>query len=49
MSEEKFACAACGLEYDRETAVNECRRCHRSFCDECLDENGICVSCEESA
>jgi len=43
----KFVCAACGAEYDRETAVAECRMCHRSYCEECLDEKGFCVPCKE--
>jgi hypothetical protein len=44
-SEGQFACAACGAEYARETAVAECRMCHRAYCEECLDEKGFCVPC----
>jgi hypothetical protein len=44
---ESFTCAACGEDYARETAVAECRVCHRSHCDECINEKGICVPCEE--
>ena len=43
----EFACAACGKEYARESAVPECRVCHRSYCEECLDEQGLCVPCKE--
>ncbi|HYA43102.1 MAG TPA: hypothetical protein VEF34_17500 [Syntrophobacteraceae bacterium] len=46
-SKEQFVCAACGSDYDRETAVHECRVCHRSYCEECIDEQGICVPCRE--
>ena len=47
-SKEKFSCASCGSDFDRETAVQECRMCHRSFCQECIDEQGTCVPCVES-
>lgn len=47
MAEEKFTCAACGKEYDREMAVPECKMCHRTHCSECISEEGICVPCEE--
>lgn len=47
MSEDKFSCSACGIDFGRETAVHECRVCHRNFCDQCLDKNGLCVPCEE--
>lgn len=43
---QEFACAACGEEYDRESAVSECRICHRTFCDACVDEHNLCVPCE---
>ncbi len=43
----EFACAACGAEFARQTAVPECRVCHRSYCEECLDEQGMCVPCKE--
>ena len=45
-SEEDFACAACGEEFGRETVVAECRMCHRSYCEECIDERGLCVPCK---
>lgn len=48
MSNKMFNCAACGEDYDRESTVSECRMCHRSYCDQCIDENGICVPCKES-
>lgn len=47
MAQEKFECVACGKEFDRETAVKECRTCHRTYCDECISSEGICVPCEE--
>jgi len=47
MVDAKFSCAACGDEYAREVAVNECRVCHRTFCDECISEEGFCIPCEE--
>jgi len=46
-SHEPFVCAACGEDYGRETAVAECRICHRRFCDECLDQYGFCIPCAE--
>ena len=47
MKEEKFVCPACGNEKegDYRTTVNECRQCRRMHCDECIDENGLCVPC----
>ncbi len=45
---EQFACAACGEEFARETAVSECRVCHRSYCEECLDDQGLCVPCKKA-
>jgi hypothetical protein len=47
MSEKTFDCSACGRDFAHEMAVNECRRCHRSYCDECISEEGLCVPCEE--
>ncbi len=47
-SKEKFSCVACGSDFDRETAVQECRMCHRTVCDECIDEQGLCVPCGEN-
>ncbi len=47
--EEQFACAACGVDYARETAVQECRMCHRAYCEECIDKQGICVPCKEKS
>ncbi len=35
------------MDYDRESAVKECRICHRTHCDQCLDEEGLCVPCRE--
>jgi hypothetical protein len=46
-SKEQFSCAACGAEFARETAVPECRMCHRSYCEQCIDNEGICVPCKE--
>lgn len=45
--DEKFVCASCGEEFDVRTAINECRQCQRMYCDECLNEEGICVPCDE--
>lgn len=47
MKEELFECSACGPDYDRESAVKECRICHRAYCDQCLNEEGLCVPCRE--
>ncbi len=47
-SKEQFACAACGEDFRHEATVTECRMCHRTFCDECINAQGICVPCEES-
>ncbi|GKT10692.1 hypothetical protein [Desulforhabdus sp. TSK] len=49
MAQEDFSCSACGEDFDRETAVAECRMCHRSFCEECIDERGYCVPCRKDA
>jgi len=46
-SKEQFSCEACGLDYDREIAVPECRMCHRTHCKDCLDDQGLCVPCRE--
>lgn len=48
MSEEYLECSACGLEYERESSVKECRICHRTYCDECINDEGICVPCDRS-
>ncbi len=47
MDEEKFKCEACGKEFDREGAVHECRVCHRTHCDECINHEGLCEPCAE--
>jgi hypothetical protein len=47
MAEKEFQCVACGAEYDRSSAVQECRMCHRTHCTECIDEQGICVPCKD--
>jgi len=47
MEEEKSKCAHCGNEFDRKLATHECHICGRFFCDECLNQEGICFSCEE--
>jgi len=44
---EVFVCPSCGKEYDRETAVHECRVCHRAHCDQCVNEDNVCVPCDE--
>ncbi len=44
---EQFACAACGEDFARETVVQECRMCHRAYCEECIDDQGMCVPCKE--
>jgi hypothetical protein len=46
-SQGRFDCSACGKDYDRASAVSECRMCHRAFCAECIDDQGVCVPCEE--
>lgn len=45
-TEKTFSCAACGEDYRHASAVPECRICHRSFCEECINSEGICVSCD---
>jgi len=47
MIESSFSCSACGLDYSRETAVKECRICHRAHCEECISEEGLCVPCKD--
>jgi len=45
--DQQFVCAACGGDFDRETAVVDCRVCHRQYCRECLDDQGLCTPCSE--
>ena len=45
--ENIFDCQACGYDFDRESNVDDCRKCHESFCNECVDSEGKCVSCFE--
>jgi hypothetical protein len=47
VEEDKFACAACGIDFERESSVVECRMCHRSHCEECLNEQKLCVPCSQ--
>lgn len=47
MAEEKFSCVACGEDYEHETGVQECKMCHRLYCQECISDEGICVPCDE--
>jgi hypothetical protein len=46
-TEQSFECVACAEDYSRETAVKECRICHRTSCVECISEEGICVPCSK--
>ena len=50
MAEEKFFCASCGKEHEGDivaTGIQECRICFRTHCDECINEDGICVPCSD--
>lgn len=47
VEEDKFVCAACGIDFERESSVMECRMCHRSHCEECLNEQKLCVPCSQ--
>lgn len=47
MEKQKFECAACGEVYEHEMSAQECRVCHRTYCDECINEEGLCVPCQE--
>ena len=47
MAEDKtFMCEWCSREYDYELSIKECRLCHRARCNECIDEQGVCVPCK---
>lgn len=48
MTEDRFDCSACGREYEHESSVKECRICHRTFCDECVSDEGICIPCDRA-
>ena len=42
---EMFSCSTCGEE-DFESGMSAaCSACRESECQECLDENAICVPC----
>lgn len=45
--EEKFDCMACGYDFERESNMQECRKCHDTYCDQCIDSKGACVPCWE--
>ena len=46
---EDFACVACGEVHEKDDilAPHECRVCRRMHCDGCIDENGLCVECND--
>ncbi|MCK8602999.1 hypothetical protein [Desulfoferrobacter suflitae] len=43
--EEKFDCRSCGYDFERKSEMSECRKCSESYCEQCLDSEGNCVSC----
>ncbi len=45
--ENKFDCSACGYDFEREDTLDDCKRCHESFCEECLDDGNNCSPCVE--
>lgn len=48
MEKEQFECAACGEVLEHAISVSECRICNRTYCKECINEEGLCVPCEET-
>ena len=50
MTDPQFVCAACDENYegDTSTVMTECRVCNRIHCNDCVDEFGRCVECEET-
>ena len=46
---EDFTCAACGEPVDKDDvlAVHECKICRRMYCDDCINEEGLCVECAD--
>ncbi len=47
---KKSDCSACGVEYKGDVVSRgafDCRICYRIGCDQCLDEMGHCVPCDE--
>jgi len=44
---DKFDCRSCGYDFERESEVSDCRKCHDSYCDRCVDNEGNCVSCSD--
>jgi Zn finger protein HypA/HybF involved in hydrogenase expression len=45
MSNRKFVCANCKALFEMEAAVTNCRLCNEIYCEECMDEKGVCVPC----
>lgn len=43
--EEKFDCRSCGHDFEPKSEMSECRKCTESYCEQCLDSEGNCVSC----
>ncbi len=50
MSDPGFVCAACGMDYEGDTAnvMTECKVCGRLHCAGCVDEFGRCVECAKT-
>lgn len=47
---EKFTCAACGAEAEKDVVtepVAECRICRRLHCPDCLTPDGVCKKCKK--
>ena len=45
MSERVFICANCKNLFELESAVSNCRVCNDAYCEDCMDEKGLCVPC----
>ena len=47
MTDRVFVCASCKSLYELESAVSNCRICNETYCEECMNADGVCVPCGE--
>ncbi len=45
----QFTCTACHIDHahDHDNTMTSCRKCGKMHCQDCLDEFGQCVACNE--
>ncbi len=49
MAEKEFVCGWCGKMLDFEMNIKECKMCHRTQCNECLNDEGMCIPCHQKS